>query len=41
MQVCRTCRDRYPDAGDGWDGECPGCADRTFAAKQEAEEAEE
>lgn len=32
-QICRTCGDTYPDAGDGWDGECPSCADRTFAAE--------
>lgn len=30
MQKCRTCGDRYPDAGDGWDGECPDCADKTY-----------
>ena len=30
-QVCRTCGARYPDAGDGYDGQCPTCADRTAA----------
>lgn len=35
--VCRTCGDRYPEAGDGWDGECPDCADRTWAAEEREE----
>lgn len=26
---CRTCDDRYSEFGDGWDGECPSCADKT------------
>lgn len=33
MNRCRTCGDRYPDAGDGWDGECGNCADRTYVAE--------
>lgn len=31
--VCRTCGERYPDAGDGWDGECGNCADITAQAQ--------
>lgn len=26
-EICRTCEAHYPSAGDGWDGECPTCAD--------------
>lgn len=29
--TCRTCGDPYSEFGDGWDGECPTCADRTYA----------
>jgi len=29
MEKCRTCGDRYHEGGDGFDGECPNCADRT------------
>jgi hypothetical protein len=28
-KLCRTCGDEYHFAGDGWDGECPTCADRS------------
>lgn len=28
---CRTCGKSYSEAGDGWDGECPSCADKTAA----------
>jgi hypothetical protein len=28
---CRTCFESYADGGDGWDGECPCCADRRAA----------
>ncbi|MER6559751.1 hypothetical protein ABT300_18855 [Streptomyces sp. NPDC001027] len=31
--VCRTCGDEYPEFGDGWEGECPSCADRTHLAE--------
>jgi tRNA(Ile2) C34 agmatinyltransferase TiaS len=24
---CDRCGERYPAAGDGWDGKCPNCAD--------------
>lgn len=34
MESCRTCGAKYPEAGDGWDGECPDCADRTFRASE-------
>lgn len=27
--LCRTCSCAYNHAGDGWDGECPDCADKT------------
>lgn len=27
--VCRTCRALYDQYGDGYDGECPDCADKT------------
>lgn len=37
MNRCRTCGDRYPDAGDGWEGECGDCADRTYIAEEQAE----
>lgn len=29
LEVCRTCGDAYEAAGDGWDAECPTCADRS------------
>jgi len=28
-EVCRTCGDLYRAGGDGYDGECPSCADAT------------
>jgi len=27
--VCRSCGEHYAEGGDGYDGECPGCADKT------------
>lgn len=33
MQKCKTCGDPYPEAGDGWDGECGTCADRSMMAE--------
>lgn len=27
---CRTCGEQYGDGGDGYDGECPICADLTY-----------
>lgn len=27
--ICRTCGEPYKEGGDGWDGECPDCADKT------------
>ena len=27
LQLCRECEMAYPEAGDGWDGMCPDCAD--------------
>ena len=42
MNRCRTCGDRYSEFGDGWEGECPDCADRTymreFADEMDAED---
>lgn len=35
--ICRTCGDRYAPYGDGWDGECPTCADITFEKEQASE----
>lgn len=32
-ETCRTCGSRYPEAGDGWDGECPECADKREASR--------
>lgn len=29
LDQCRTCGNLLEDAGDGWDGECEECADRT------------
>lgn len=31
-EICRKCKAEYPEAGDGWDGLCPNCAD--IAEKQ-------
>lgn len=33
--LCRTCACTYNHAGDGWDGECPDCADKTEALLDE------
>lgn len=27
-ETCRDCGAQYPQAGDGWDGLCPACADK-------------
>lgn len=27
--ICRTCGEAYEEGGDGYDGECPDCADKT------------
>ena len=27
--ICRTCSETYAEGGDGYDGECPSCADKT------------
>lgn len=35
--ACRTCGQHYEDGGDGYDGECPDCADKTSAAMDEDE----
>jgi predicted ATP-dependent serine protease len=31
---CRTCGVHYPQAADGWDGECPSCADRSSSIEE-------
>jgi hypothetical protein len=33
-RLCRSCGKPYSRYGDGWDGECPDCADRSFAAER-------
>lgn len=35
---CRTCGEEYSEYGDGWDSECPSCADITYE-REEAEDA--
>lgn len=35
---CITCGEPYDEAGDGWDGECPDCADVTEAKLQATQE---
>lgn len=32
--LCRTCSASYSGAGDGYDGECADCADKTEAARE-------
>lgn len=34
--ICRTCGDPNADNGEGFDGECGSCADKAFAAEEEA-----
>jgi hypothetical protein len=34
-EACRTCRASTGD-GEGWDGECGNCADRSYAAEERA-----
>lgn len=34
IDQCRTCGVDYDGYGDGWDGECPDCADRTFEREE-------
>lgn len=35
---CRTCEVATLDDGEGWDGECGNCADRTYNVEQRHEE---
>lgn len=37
-EVCRTCGVSYDGCGDGYDGECPGCADKTEVSRRASEE---
>lgn len=30
MPKCRTCDGGYSEGGDGYDGECPSCADKSY-----------
>lgn len=39
--LCRTCSCAYDGAGDGWDGECPDCADKTEAEMHDAKTEDE
>ena len=36
LPICIECGAEYPEAGDGWDGMCPQCADEENA-RQAAE----
>lgn len=38
LEVCRTCGVEYSPYGDGYDGECPECADKTEANRLAEEE---
>lgn len=31
---CRTCNEPYNEYGDGYDGECPSCADATYIREE-------
>jgi predicted nucleic acid-binding Zn-ribbon protein len=33
---CRTCGERYAEGGDGFDGECPSCADISYQSEERA-----
>lgn len=33
--ICRTCRNVYDLYGDGYDGECPDCADKRESKREE------
>lgn len=33
---CRTCRKPFDEGGDGYDGECPSCADKTANKEEHA-----
>jgi DNA-directed RNA polymerase subunit RPC12/RpoP len=37
MVRCRSCGARYSEYGDGWDGECPTCADKTYEKERETQ----
>lgn len=39
-EVCRTCGEPYSGYGDGWDGECPSCADKTYEVEEALSPAE-
>lgn len=36
-EVCKTCRDKMLNDGEGYDGECGDCADKTEAAREDEE----
>lgn len=33
--ACRTCGEDYTPGGDGWNGECPSCADKAFGGDED------
>lgn len=33
-EICRTCAEPYPEAGDSYDGKCGSCADKAAAAEE-------
>lgn len=37
MITCDSCNERFSEAGDGYDGLCPTCADRKFNEEDESE----
>lgn len=36
IEWCRTCKEETLDDGEGYDGECGNCADRTWRREQDA-----
>lgn len=40
-EACRTCAIPYSTSGDGYDGECPECADKTADKKELTQEQED
>jgi hypothetical protein len=34
VEICRTCHAIYDGYGDGYDGECPECADKTEVGRE-------
>jgi len=40
-EVCRTCGDLYHAGGDGFDDECPSCADKSAEAEEGEDEGDD